>query len=155
MLSGMERGKITYTTFKGNFSNDILLELLEIYKSIFDDADVKFFKERFNMHPEIISNLAYDNQQLIGFKIGYPYNKDTFYSWIGGVLPDYRQLGIANILAEEQEIYAKKQRFIKLRTKSMNRFKPMMILNLKRGFEIIETYTNKRGQKKIIFEKEL
>ena len=155
MLSGMERSKIIYKTVEGNSSNEILLELLEIYKSIFDDADVEFFKERYNVRPEIISNLAYDNQQLVGFKIGYPYNKDTFYSWIGGVLPEYRELGIANNLANEQELYANKQGFKKLRTKSMNRFKPMMILNLKRGFEIVETYTNERGQKKIIFEKEL
>ncbi len=57
MLSGMERGKITYTTFKGNFSNDILLELLEKYKSIFDDADVEFFKERYNMHHQILTHI--------------------------------------------------------------------------------------------------
>ena len=37
----------------------------------------------------------------------------------------------------------------------MNQYKPMMILNLKRGFDIVDIYTNTKGQTKIIFEKEL
>ncbi len=35
----------------------------------------------------------------------------------------------------------------------MNRFKPMMIMNLKEGFDIKQVYTNDKGQTKIIFEK--
>jgi len=42
-----------------------------------------------------------------------------------------------------------------MRTKSMNRFKPMMILNMKSGFDITNIYTNDVGQTKIIFEKDL
>ena len=37
----------------------------------------------------------------------------------------------------------------------MNRFKPMMILNLKNGFSITKVYTNTKGQTKIVFEKQL
>jgi len=37
----------------------------------------------------------------------------------------------------------------------MNRFKSMMILNLKNGFDIKSVYTNEVGQTKVVFEKTL
>lgn len=35
----------------------------------------------------------------------------------------------------------------------MNAYKPMMISNLKNGFNIINVHTNAKGQTKIVFEK--
>ena len=51
--------------------------------------------------------------------------------------------------------YLKEKGYQRIRTKSMNRFKPMMILNLKNGFDIVQVYTNDSGQTKIVFEKDL
>lgn len=155
MLNGMASDNITYEKAIGNSDEILIQELLKIYTTIFEDADIDFFKDRFYENPKITSVLAYCKQELIGFKIGYPYSRDIFYSWVGGVLPNYRQLGIANKLAEQQEISAKTQGFKKMRTKSMNQYKPMMILNLKRRFDLIDIYTNAKGQTKIIFEKNL
>ena len=56
---------------------------------------------------------------------------------------------------ELQHEVAKKKGYEKVRTKSMNRFKSMIILNLKNGFDIQQVYTNDSDQTKIIFEKEL
>ena len=97
--------------------------------------------------------LCYQQKQLLGFKIGYRYNDITFYSWVGGVLPENRGNGIAKQLAQLQEQRVKEKGYQTLRTKSMNRFKPMMILNLKNGFDITNIYTNDVGQTKIVFEK--
>ena len=155
MPNGMENDKINYSVTLGNENHAKLQDILELYAKLFEDADLNFFKERYASHPKLISVLAYNNETLVGFKIGYPYNETTFYSWIGGVLPHYRQRGIANTLAQYQESAAKSQGFKTLRTKSMNRFKPMMILNLKREFNIINIYTNTKGQTKIVFEKSL
>lgn len=153
MPNGMENDKINYNVTLGNESHAKLQDILELYAKLFEDADLNFFKKRYASHPKLISILAYDNETLVGFKIGYPYNEITFYSWIGGVLPKYRQQSIAHLLAEYQESVAKSQGFKILRTKSMNRFKPMMILNLKRGFNITNIYTNTKEQTKIVFEK--
>lgn len=151
----MANDRITYKLVHGNTDKVILQKILAAYSLIFEDSDSSFFKGRFDEHPQITSVLAFNKDELIGFKIGYPYDNITFYSWVGGVLPNYRQQGIANELAEQQELAAKSQGFKKLRTKSMNQFKPMIILNLKRGFDINEVYTNVKGQTKIIFEKKL
>ena len=59
------------------------------------------------------------------------------------------------MIAELQEQEVKAQGYQAIRTKSMNRFKSMMILNLKNGFDIKSVYTNEVGQTKVVFEKTL
>ncbi|MDT7831530.1 GNAT family N-acetyltransferase [Flavobacteriaceae bacterium S356] len=134
---------------------NILDALLHLYAELFEDAKLDFFVDRVQTKENLIIILCYHENELIGFKLGYRYNDHTFYSWVGGVLPRFRKQGIAQKLMELQHSSAKKKGYQKARTKSMNRFKPMMILNLKNGFEIVKIYTNDSGQTKIIFEKSL
>lgn len=151
----METDKLTYHTIEGQPSKELLDEILEVYKSIFDDYKLDFFKSRIHKKEGVLIILCYNSDMLVGFKIGYRYNETTFYSWVGGVLLSYRQKGIAKHLAKLQEENVTTKRYSKMRTKSMNRFKPMMILNLKNGFNIVQVYTNDIGQTKVVFEKEL
>ena len=155
MLNGMGNVNISYNIFEGDLSNNLFTELLHLYNQLFEDADLEFFKTRFTTQANICSVLAFKKTQLIGFKIGYPVENNTFYSWIGGVNSEFRNIGIGKQLATLQENYAIQKGFSVLKTKSMNRFKPMMILNLKNGFNITKVYTNTKGQTKIVFEKQL
>lgn len=145
----------TYQTLEGIPSQEVLTELLGLYNTLFEDAKLDFFKERIQTKEYLVIILCYDAKIPIGFKLGYRYNEDTFYSWVGGVLPEYRQKGIAKKLMQLQHDCASKKGYEKVRTKSMNRFKPMMCLNLKSGFDIVKVYTNDSQQTKIIFEKKL
>ncbi|WP_353776930.1 GNAT family N-acetyltransferase [Winogradskyella sp. 3972H.M.0a.05] len=151
----MGNDNYSYKVLEGIPQQDALQDLKNIYTSIFEDADLHFFEERLNTKQNVLIVLAYDGTNLIGFKIGYRYDEYTFYSWVGGVRESHRQKGIGQYLAELQEEKAREQGYTKLRTKSMNRFKPMIILNLKRGFDIISVYTNEKEQTKIIFEKDI
>ncbi len=153
MLNGMESDKINYLSFVGNPDQNVYKDLVYLYSEIFEDADVVFFKKRIDSQPNAHIALVYNDNIPIGFKMGYPYSEDTFYSWVGGILPEFRRKGIASQLAKHQEYYAKDVGFTKLRTKSMNHFKPMMILNLKNGFDVSKIYKNTKGQTKIVFEK--
>jgi len=153
MLNGMEKSNITYKIIEGIPDENIIKELIILYSELFEDANIKFLKQRFQDKKNIITIFAYFEDTLVGFKIGYSYNKTTFYSWLGGVKQSFRKQGIANQLLLLQEQKAKENNYSKLRTKSMNRFKPMQILNLKNGFDIVEVYTNASNQTKIIFEK--
>ena len=155
MPNGMEKVKIIYKTISGDLDEIELLKVLNLYSCIFEDADIPFFKHRFTSQEKSLTLLAFYNSELVGFKIGYPYNKSTFYSWIGGVHLNFRKQGIASKLAALQEKKVKSLGLTKLRTKSMNQYKPMMMLNLKNGFDIIKIYTNDSEQTKIVFEKAL
>lgn len=153
MLNGMANVNITYKLIEGVPDAETFESLKTIYTSVFEDADITFFEKRFQEQEDLLSVLAFCETKLVGFKIGYRYNDTTFYSWVGGVLAEFRQQGIAQELAKLQESWTQQNAYKKLRTKSMNRFKPMMILNLKNGFNIIKVYTNEKEQTKVIFEK--
>ncbi|AFK03173.1 GCN5-related N-acetyltransferase [Emticicia oligotrophica DSM 17448] len=81
--------------------------------------------------------VAIKNNELAGFKVGYDRDQDgSFYTWLGGVLPKFRQDKIATILAEKQENWAKEQGFKSITLKTRNRFKAMLIFALKNNFLI-------------------
>jgi predicted GNAT superfamily acetyltransferase len=147
--------KISYQTLLGIPAPTIIDQLVCVYSELFEDAKVDFFLARIHSQQDLITNLCYDDSQLIGFKLGYQYDQTTFYSWVGGVLPEFRKQGVAQKLMQLQHASAKEKGYQKVRTKSMNRFKPMMILNLKHGFDIVQVYTNDSQQTKIVFEKNL
>lgn len=154
-MNGMAENKFSYQVVLGEPDQNVLDALLLLYNTLFEDAKLNFFVDRIRTKQDLIIALCYDAQTLIGFKLGYRYDDCTLYSWVGGVLPMHRKKGIAQKLMELQHTSAKNKGYQKIRTKSMNRFKPMMILNLKNGFDVIQIYTNDSGQTKIIFEKTL
>lgn len=155
-MSGTVRNnEFQYQLIEGIPNHNEMEHLLSLYTTIFEDAKPDIFKQRFKEKENVLSIIAFHKQKPIGFKIGYRYNQTTFYSWVGGILSNYRKQGIAKQLAKLQEEWVKNNGYTKLRTKSMNNFKPMMILNLKNGFNIKEAYTNDNGQTKIVFEKEI
>jgi len=155
MKNGMENANISHKIIEGIPDTETYKKLESLYTTIFEDADPVFFKNRVQEQEKLVSVLAFYEEKLVGFKIGYLYNQHTFYNWVGGVLLSFRQKGVAKQLAILQETLAKERGYTKLRTKSMNRFKPMMILNLKNGFNIVQVYTNNIGQTKVVFEKNL
>ena len=93
---------------------------------------------------------AKKNHDIVGFKLGYPLSSKLFYSWIGGVLSNWRRLGLAKKMLQTQHAVVKELGYQTIRTKTEHRFEPMLVLNLKEGFQIID-----RQKEKIIMEKHL
>jgi GNAT superfamily N-acetyltransferase len=87
--------------------------------------------------------------KLAGFKVGYVTGASEFYSWLGGVLPQYRSHGIAQKLLEFQENWAISAGLKTIRVKSMNRFPSMLRLLIKNGYKIksIENFGNKESER--------
>ena len=85
--------------------------------------------------------VAYINHQPAGFKVGYE-REGCFYSWMGGVLPIFRRMGVACKLAKEQEKWAKKMGYPHVTFKTRNKLKPMLVFALNRGFNIIDLMSN-------------
>ncbi|MFK7935630.1 MAG: N-acetyltransferase family protein [Saprospiraceae bacterium] len=99
--------------------------------------------------------IAYHADQPIGFKLGYE-KEDYFYSWMGGVLPDFRKSGIAKALADRQETWAREQGFTKVIFKTRNSHVGMLIFALKNGFQIISvTQKEQLRDYRILLEKKL
>ena len=73
---------------------------------------------------------------LLGFKIGYELDENTFYSWFGGVLPIARNKGVAQAQLDIQEQWVKQQGYQQLKVKSRNQFPAMLRLLLRNGYLI-------------------
>ena len=151
----MVEDNYSYQILSGVPNQNVLDALLHLYNELFEDAKLDFFVDRIQTKEDLIISLCYLKDELVGFKLGYRYDTTTFYSWVGGVLSSFRKQGIGQQLMKLQHLSAKEKGYEKVRTKSMNRFKPMMILNLKSGFDIVKIYTNNSRQTKVIFEKSL
>lgn len=130
---------------------DVLNGILELHKDIFGTTDDLINKMA--SKPQLLVITAIDGKKVIGYKIGYAIDKNKFYSWLGGVDPNYRKHGIASMLMEKQHQYLKENGYKVVQTKTMNKWRNMLILNIKNGFDVIDTYTDKKGLHKIILEK--
>ncbi len=80
--------------------------------------------------------IAEKNGILLGVKIGYRLSETCFYSWLGGVVPEGRQNGVAQALLSAQENWVQAQGYAELRVKSRNRFPAMLRLLLRNGYQI-------------------
>ena len=103
----------------------------------FDDTyEIPKYSKRLNSTVHLILT-AYDDHNPIAFKIGYHRHSDgSFYSWMGGVLPNYRRKGIANNLADHQETWAKKKGYNSIKLQTRSKHNAMLALAINRGFQI-------------------
>jgi predicted GNAT superfamily acetyltransferase len=122
----------------------------------FQPYSEKTYEERLSDVPHLILIATVDDKP-VGFKVGYcRYGHDVFYSWMGGVMDQYRRKGIATQLADKQEAWAKTHGFVKVVFKTRNRLSKMIHFGLNRGFMIVDLIKN--GEVKdyrIVMEKNL
>ena len=93
------------------------------------------YERRLSKVPHIIL-LAIIDDKVVGFKVGYE-RDGYFYSWMGGVLPAYRRIGIAQALADTQEKWAKQHNYPTVTFRTRNRHKAMLRFALGNGFNIL------------------
>ena len=90
------------------------VEIVATIKEFILKVSVESLSERLKGKQHLIQ-VAEENGQLLGFKIGYEIDENTFYSWFGGVSPLARNKGVAQNLLDYQEIWVKKHAYSQLR----------------------------------------
>lgn len=99
--------------------------------------------------------VAHDDTGVVGFKIGYQDSPEVFHSWLGGVHPHARKRGIASALMQAQHDWALEKGYTYLTTNTENKWRDMLLLNIRHGFDIIGTSVGKRNEIKIMLRKKL
>ncbi|RPD46936.1 N-acetyltransferase [Hymenobacter sediminis] len=89
--------------------------------------------------------LAFAEGKLVACKLGYERKPGSYYSWLGGVHPAHRGQGLAAELMRRQHAWCKAKGYHSVRTQTFNRWRAMLILNLRFGFDIIGTVQGGRG----------
>lgn len=80
--------------------------------------------------------VAEEKGHILGFKIGYEWDQNTFYSWFGGVTSRARNKGVAQALLEAQEIWVRQRGYDRIKVKSRNQYPAMLRLLLRNGYLI-------------------
>ena len=123
-------------TFEIKESNiETVVALSQQIAEFIDPHGAEEYYRRLTNIPHLIL-VAFVQNEPVGFKVGYE-REGSFYSWMGGILQGFRQMGIARALAEEQEAWAKKRGYTTITFKTRNSHKGMLIFALKNGFDII------------------
>lgn len=133
--------------------NDVLNGIIELHEVIFGNSDDLISKMK--NKPKLLVVTSMNGMKVIGYKIGYELDNNRFYSWLGGVDPNFRKHGIASVLMQKQHQYLKEKGYSVVQTKTMNKWRNMLVLNIKNGFDVIDTYIDENGLHKIIHEKKL
>lgn len=130
------------------------------------EAVVSMARELFGPAPEpgtaavmarrhgLLVQTAWDGAEAVGFKMGYQRNPGGFHSWLGGVREGWRGLGIASRLMAAQHAWCAAHGYRTVRTHSRNKWRTMLGLDLKHGFEIVGTVLEDEGLE-IVLEKKL
>ena len=139
------------------FSETLIQDLILLEKEIFDHPLSELeLRDRLALNNQMLAIVAYFNEKPIAYKVGYSQSEKVFYSWIGGVSKSHRGQGLAKILISKQHSWALEKGFLYMRTSSRNRFREMMILNLKVGFNVVGTQMSaKNNELSVLFEKKL
>jgi len=84
--------------------------------------------------------VAYEAGQPVGFKLGYKLQgKAVFFSWLGGVHPEYRCRGIAQALLVKQEEHVRALGLSTIYFTTFDRFPEMIKLGLKNGYQLVRS----------------
>ena len=159
IVSGEEMPRFEEIQFEfrneSEMSSEVEKNIFELCKIVFGKFDENKFKLKIFNKKKILVQTVWWNQNLAGFKIGYALDATTYYSWLGAISPDYRNCGLAQDLMTQQHAWCKKNGFQKIHTKSQNKWKEMLALNIKNGFEIVGVEKFKKKELKIILEKSI
>lgn len=136
-------------------SESDLTEIAFVMERAFGQWDPRWFNATFRNHSKWHLLLAFIDGGIVGFKLGYELSPQEFYSWLGGVLPDFRGLGIASELMKKQHEWCRREGYAKVQTKTQNRFREMLLLNIREGFDVIGVHDSSEGGMKIVLEKSL
>ena len=123
-------------TFAGTAAEAVAL-LLPLCDAVFPSFDSAYLAGRLPhvADPHLLLARREDGVP-VGFKLGYRRGESLFYSWLGGVAPEARRIGLAALMMERQhaEVRALGYRYVETRTRAANN--PMILLNLRHGFHV-------------------
>jgi GNAT superfamily N-acetyltransferase len=134
------------------------LELIaSMYNEVFNPRrDQDFFRDRFRGRHNVSMLVALLDDRHVGFAVGFELMPTTFFSWLCGVLPDFRRLGIATQLIQAQQAWAIDHHYNIIRFECQNQHRPMLHVAITEGYDLVGIrWDTATGDNVVIFEKDL
>ena len=109
-------------------------ELFRLCEIVFGPGDRLDGRWRIDNMPDLSCCEARRDEMLVGFKLGYAATSRRYYSWLGGVHPNYRRQGIASQLITLQHEWIAHWQFKVVETQVRQDNLAMAALNRAHGF---------------------
>jgi GNAT superfamily N-acetyltransferase len=131
--------------------------IVELYNEVFrPPRDLEFFRRRLAGRQNALLLVANVDQGPVGFSTAIELKHNVFFSWLTGVLPDFRRAGVATQLHEAEVAWAADHGYQYLRMECHNGHRPIIHLAIKMGFDIVGVrWDSDRAENLIIFEMNL
>jgi GNAT superfamily N-acetyltransferase len=136
-------------------SDEQVLLITNLVCKIYGESSAQEFQSQLSLHQKVHLLLGLIEGQVVAFKLGYERNPSEFHSWLGGVLPEFRGVGVAADLLRTQHEWCRMNGYKRVLTSAENRFPEMLILNLRFGFTWTETSRMENGNLLLGLQKNL
>jgi GNAT superfamily N-acetyltransferase len=131
-------------------------ELLSaLCEAAFEGFDDSYLRDRLAKMTDPDLWLAEADGAPVGFKLGYRRGARLLYSWLGGVVPEWRGKGVARALMVRQHEHALAQGYSLVETRTRAANNAMLLLNLSCGFHVCGFEVDARGISVVTLRKEL
>ncbi len=145
---------IEYRCFAGQPGAEVLDWLTDINQELFAFGETaEHLSALFRNHQKVLICMAFESGRPVGFKVGFEDAPRSFESWRGGVVDTARRRGIAMELMRLQHSWCEENGFQVIKTTTNSSNVPMLILNLRNGFQIVGSFVNRRKLLKVLQEK--
>jgi len=134
-----------------------LKTLADLYNEIFRPQQTQdFFARRFLGRYNLALMFATLDERPVGFISGFELKPTTYYTWLCGVVPEYRRLGVANQLMEAMESWALEHDYNCLRMECHNRHREVLRMAIELEYDVVGLrWDSERSDNLVIFEKTL
>jgi len=125
----------------------------QVYKP---EQDVEFFERRLRDRIAPLVLVARIENEAVGFYIGFELRPGVYFSWVTGVFPDARRMGIATQLICTAADWAKSEGYHIIRFECTNKHRPMLHFGIAQDYNIVGIrYDGETIENMLIFEKSL
>ncbi len=131
--------------------------VVNMYNEVFSpSADEALFRRRFEGRRNESILVAVIEDRPVGFIVGFELIPTTYFTWVAGVLPDYRRTGVATQLMQGQQAWAQDHDYDILRFECQNQHRPMLHVAITEGYDLVGIrWDTGSGNNVVIFEKDL
>lgn len=131
--------------------------MAELYNQVFSPPrEEEFFQRRFRGRHNVCMMVAMLDDRHVGFTVGFELMPSTYFSWLCGVLPEFRRLSIATQLIRAQSAWAEDHEYTTLRFECQNQHRPMLHVAISEGYDLVGIrWDTTTADNVVIFEKDL
>lgn len=131
--------------------------IVDLYNQMFRPTrEIEFFRRRYLGRYNELLLIASLDERPVGFFLGFELKPSVYFSWLFGVLPEFRRVGVASQLMDAVHHWVAEHGYASIRLECQNQHRPIMHMAIAQGYDITGIrWDPDRGHNLVIFEKSL